>query len=67
VAINKFTKWIEVKPVTCPKVGRVLDFMDEIVHRYGLPDRIITDMGSIFNNHQFWEYVRTAGSSSGMY
>jgi hypothetical protein len=25
VAIDKFTKWIEVKPVTCSKADRVLD------------------------------------------
>jgi hypothetical protein len=56
VAINKFTKWIGVKPVTCPKADRVLEFLDELVHRYGLPHRIITDLGSNFNNHQFWEY-----------
>jgi ribonuclease HI len=53
VAIDKFTKWIEVKPVTCPKADRVLDFLDELVHRNGLPHRIITDLGSNFNNHQF--------------
>jgi hypothetical protein len=61
VAIDKFTKWIEVKPVTCPKAGRVLDFLDELVHRYGLPHRIITDLGSNFNNHQFWEYCENSG------
>jgi hypothetical protein len=53
VAIDKFTKWIKVKLVTCPKADRVLDFLDELVHRYGLPHRIITDLGSNFNNHQF--------------
>jgi hypothetical protein len=61
VAIDKFTKWIEVKPVTCPKADRVLDFLDELVHRYGLPHRIITDLGSNFNNHQFWEYCGNSG------
>jgi hypothetical protein len=61
VAIDKFTKWIEVKPVTCPKADRVLDFLDEPVHRYGLPHRIITDLGSNFNNHQFWEYCENSG------
>jgi hypothetical protein len=29
--------------------------LDDLVHRYGLPHRIITDLGSNFNNHQFWE------------
>jgi hypothetical protein len=61
VAIDKFTKWIEVKPVTCPKADRVLDFLDELMHRYGLPHRIITDLGSNFNNHQFWEYLENNG------
>jgi hypothetical protein len=56
LAIDKFTKWIEVKPVTCPNADRVLDFLDELVYRYGLPHRIITNLGSNFNNHQFWEY-----------
>jgi hypothetical protein len=58
VAIDKFTKWIEVKPVTCPKADRVLDFLDELVHRYGLPHRIITDLGSNFNNHQYLGVLR---------
>jgi hypothetical protein len=61
VAIDKFTKWIEVKPVTCPKADRVLDFLDELVHCYGLPNRIITDLGSNFNNHQYWEYYENSG------
>jgi hypothetical protein len=30
VAIDKFTKWIEVKPVTCPKADRVLDFLVQL-------------------------------------
>jgi hypothetical protein len=60
VAIDKFTKWMEVKPVTCLKADRVLDFLNELVHRYGLPHRIITDLGSNFNNHQFWEYCENS-------
>jgi IS30 family transposase len=61
VAIDRSTKWIEVKLVTCPKADRVLDFLDELAHRYGLPHRIITDLGSNFNNHQFWEYCENSG------
>jgi hypothetical protein len=61
VAIDKFTKWIEVKPFTCPKADRVLNFLDELMHRYGLPHRIITDLGSNFNNHQFCEYCENSG------
>jgi hypothetical protein len=61
VAVDKFTKWIEVKPVTCPKADRVLNFLDELMHRYGLPHHIITDLGSNLNNHQFWEYCENSG------
>jgi hypothetical protein len=50
VDIDKFTKRIEV-----------LDFLDELVHRYGLSHRIITDLGSNSNNHQFWEYCEKGG------
>jgi hypothetical protein len=60
VAIDQFTKRIEVKPVTCPKADRVLDFMDELVHCYGLPHHIITDLGYNLNNHQFWDYCENS-------
>jgi hypothetical protein len=61
VAINIYTKWIEVKPVTYLKADKVLDFLNELVHRYGLLHRIIIDLGSNFNNHQFWEYCENIG------
>jgi hypothetical protein len=35
--------------------------LDELVHSYGLPHRIITNLGSNFNNHQFWEYCENNG------
>jgi hypothetical protein len=35
--------------------------LNELVHRYGLPYRIITDLGSNFNNHQFWEHCENSG------
>jgi hypothetical protein len=68
VAVDKFTKWIEVKPVTCPKADRVLDFLDELVHRYGLPHRIITNLGSPTSTiTSSGNTARTAGSTSGMF
>jgi hypothetical protein len=35
--------------------------LDELVHRYGLPHCIIADLGSNFNNHQFWEHCENSG------
>jgi hypothetical protein len=66
VAIDKFTKWIEVKPVTCPNAGRVLDFFDELVHRYGLPHHIITDLAPISIITSSGSTARIAGSMSDM-
>lgn len=34
--------------------------MDEIVHRYRFPHHIITNLGSNFNNHGFWEYCENS-------
>jgi hypothetical protein len=64
VAIDKFTKWIEVKPVTCPKADRVLDFLDELVHCYGLPHHIITDLAPTLTITSSGSTARTAGSMS---
>jgi IS30 family transposase len=35
--------------------------LDELVHPYRLPHRIITDLGSNFNNHYFCEYCENSG------
>jgi hypothetical protein len=48
-------------PSTSSPDDRVLDFLDELVHHHGLPHRIITDLGSNFNNRQFWEYCENSG------
>ena len=48
VMVDKFTKWIEAKPVKTAESGPVIDFISEVVHRYGVPHSIITDNGSNF-------------------
>ena len=46
--VDKFTKWIEAKPVKTAESGPVIDFISGVVHRYGVPLSIITDNGSNF-------------------
>ena len=53
VAIDKFTKWIEVKPVTTMSAAKAAEFTEEITHRFGVPNRIITDLGSSFTGFEF--------------
>ena len=48
VMVDKFTKWIEAKPVKTAESGPVIDSISGIVHRYGVPHSIITDNGSNF-------------------
>jgi hypothetical protein len=44
VAIDKFTKWIEYKPIAKLTPDRVVDFISDILHRFGFPNTIITDL-----------------------
>ena len=46
--VDKFTKWIEAKLVKTAESGPIIDFISEVVHRYGVPHSIITDNGSNF-------------------
>ena len=48
VMVEKFTKWIEAKPVKTAEAGPVIDFIFGVVHRYSVPHSIITDNGSNF-------------------
>ena len=46
--VDKFTKWIEAKPVKTAEVGPMIDFISCVVHRYGVPHSIITNNGMNF-------------------
>ena len=35
--VDKFTKWIEAKPVKTAEFGPVIDFISEVIHRYCVP------------------------------
>jgi hypothetical protein len=56
VAIDKFTKWIEYKPITKLSADQVVSFICDILHRFGFPNTIIMDLGSNFHSHEFWEF-----------
>ena len=62
VMVDKFTKWIEAKPVKTAESGPVIDFISGDVHRYGVPHSIVTDNGSNFTADE----VKTWGSKMGI-
>jgi hypothetical protein len=45
VAIDKFSKWVEVRPITNLRAEQAVTFFTDIVHRFGVPNSIITDNG----------------------
>jgi hypothetical protein len=56
VAIDKFTKWIEYKPIATLSTDRVVTFICDILHRFSFPNTNIIDLGSNFHSHQFWDF-----------
>jgi transposase InsO family protein len=56
VAIDKFSKWVEVRPITNLRAEQVVSFFTDIIHQFGVPNSIITDDGSQFTGRKFLEF-----------
>jgi hypothetical protein len=53
VAVDKFTKWIEVRAVATVTSKEVTKFIEDITHQFGVPNRIVTDLGKAFTRLNF--------------
>ena len=53
VAVDKFTKWIEARPVTNQGAAEAVKFFESIIFRFGVPHNIITGNGSNFASDEF--------------
>jgi hypothetical protein len=56
VLIDKFFKWIEYMPLTKTSSEKAIEFLDQIIHRFGLPNSIIIDLGTQFTGSAFWDF-----------
>jgi transposase InsO family protein len=56
VAIDKFSKWVEVHPITNLRAEQAVTFFTDIIYRFGVPNSIITDNGSQFTGRKFMEF-----------
>jgi hypothetical protein len=56
VAIDKFSKWIEARPITSIRSEQVMLFFTDIVHSFGVPNCIITDNGTQFTGKKFLDF-----------
>ena len=46
VVVDKFSKWIEARPISAIRSEQAVLFFLDIVHRFGVPNSIITDNGT---------------------
>jgi cobalamin biosynthesis protein CbiG len=53
IVVDKFTKWIEVRAVASVTLKEASKFIEDITHQFGVPNRIITDLGSAFTGADF--------------
>jgi transposase InsO family protein len=56
VAIDKFSKWVEVRLIRNLRAEQAVTFFTDIVHRFGVPNSIITNNGSQFTGRKFLEF-----------
>jgi hypothetical protein len=56
VTIDKFSKWIEARPITSIRSEQVVLFFTDIVHRFGVSNCIITDNDTQFIGKKFLDF-----------
>jgi transposase InsO family protein len=56
VTIDKFSKWIEACPITSIRSEQAVQFFTDIVHRFGIPNCIITDNDTQFTSKKFLDF-----------
>jgi hypothetical protein len=56
VTIDKFSKWIEARPITSIRSEQAMLFFTDIVHRFGVPNCIITDNNTQFISKKFLDF-----------
>ncbi|XP_062118831.1 uncharacterized protein LOC133832510 [Humulus lupulus] len=62
VSVDYFTKWIEAKPLATIMSKKVLDFVvNNIICRYGLPKKIVSDNGTQFDSDLFTDFCARHG------
>jgi transposase InsO family protein len=58
MVVDKFTKWIDVRAVASVTSKEAVKFIEDITHRFGVPNRIFTDQGSDFTGADFWDFYQ---------
>jgi IS30 family transposase len=56
ITVDKFTKWIEARPVSKIKSKQAVQFFLDIIHHFGVPNSIIMDNGMQFMGKKFLKF-----------
>jgi len=63
VAIDYFTKWVEAIPLKNVTSKVMVEFVKEyIFYRFGIPQTITTDQGTMFTSWEFEEFAASMGN-----
>jgi hypothetical protein len=52
---------MEYKPLVSGTAKKAAELLDEIIHHFGLPNSIITNLGSTFTGNNFWNFCDDRG------
>jgi transposase InsO family protein len=61
ITVDKFTKWIKVKPAALIIAAKAVEFIKEIMYRFGIPNNIITDNGTQFTMRESKDFCADSG------
>jgi transposase-like protein len=58
VAVDKFTKWVEVEPVCNCEAATAVQFVKKLIFHFGYPHSIITDNGTNLSKGAMKEFCQ---------
>jgi hypothetical protein len=61
VLVDKFSKWIEYMPFVKATPKKAVGLLNQIIHQFGVPNGIITDLGTLFTGTTFWDFYDNRG------
>jgi hypothetical protein len=61
IVVDEFTKWIKLKPIALITVAKAMEFIKEVMYRFGVPYNIITDNGTKFTMREFKDIYADSG------
>jgi transposase InsO family protein len=56
VTVDKFSKWIEARPIINVRFEEAISFFPDIIYCFGIPNTIITDNGTQFTGKKFLNF-----------